>query len=139
YLSSCEESNRLYNTILRYTITRIIMLLLYALPVLLLVLPKGNDCLSFDDPMMNRRSIFSSSAATAATVIAASGGAMTGWLIPATDNNNAQALVQQKNLPSDRNTDSLLAYQVFPDATPKKNPTIKSVTVSCKKIIFSIV
>jgi hypothetical protein len=105
----------------------IMLLLLSASIVLLLVLPKGNDCLSFDDPMMNRRSIFSSSAATAATVVATSGGAMTGWLIPATD---AQASVQQQNLSSDRNEDSFLAYQVFPDATPKKNPTIKSVTVS---------
>ena len=104
-----------------------IILSVFALKVLLLVLPKENDCLSFDDSMMNRRSIFSSSAATAATVVAASGGAMTGWLIPATD---AEASVQQQNLSSDRNKDSLLAYQVIPDATPKKNPTIKSVTVS---------
>ena len=104
-----------------------IVILISALTVLLLVLPNESDCLSLDDPMMNRRSIFSSSAATAVTVVAASGGAMTGWLIPATD---AQASIQQQTLSSDRNKDSLLAYQVIPDATPKKNPTIKSVTVS---------
>ena len=127
WLLQCEEESNLSTQYHRYTTKMTIVLLIFALTVLLLVLPNENDCLSFDDPMMNRRSIFSSSAATAATVVAASGGAMTGWLIPATD---AQASIQQQNLSSDRNKDSLLAYQVIPDATPKKNPTIKSVTVS---------
>ena len=127
WFPQCEEESNLYAQYRRYTIEMTIILSVFALIVLLLVLPKENDCLSFDDSMMNRRSIFSSSAATAVTVVAASGGAMTGWLIPATD---AQASIQQQNLSSDRNKDSLLAYQVIPDATPKKNPTIKSVTVS---------
>ena len=127
WLLQCEEESNLSTQYHRYTIKMTITLSVFASTVLLLVLPKENDCLSFDDPMMNRRSIFSSSATTAVTVVAASGGAMTGWLISATD---AQASIQQQILSSDRNKDSLLAYQVIPDATPKKNPTIKSVTVS---------
>ena len=128
WLLQCEEESNLSTQYHRYTIKMTIVLLILASTMLLLVLPNENDCLSLDDPMMNRRSIFSSSsAATAVTVVAASGGAMTGWLIPASD---AEASIQQQNLSSDRNKDSLLAYQVIPDASPKKNPTIKSVTVS---------
>ena len=105
---------------------------IFTLPMLLLmlvllVLPKGNDCLSFD-PAMNRRSAFKTAASisSSAATVAATGGAATGWLIRTTDDD-----AQASSLPS--SNDSLLAYQVFPDATPKRDPTLKPVTVSERK------
>lgn len=86
-----------------------IMMRSTSLLILLLTLFRENDALSFDKPEMNRRSAFAAAAAA--------GGATTGWLVR-TVNNAAQAEIL---------SDSLQAYQVFPDATPTRNPKLKSV------------
>ena len=107
--------------------------------LLLLELPKGNTCLSFDvDPTMNRRSAFKSAAVasiSSSAAVAAAGGATTGWLIPTTDD-DAQALSLPSSNQKNIGNDSLLAYQVLPDATPNRNPKLKSVTVSERKDLW---
>jgi len=90
------------------------------LPLLIIARVQENHGLSLDAEM-NRRSAFAA--------VAATGGATTGWFLRTTgdDNSAAQATTISDYKSINEDDSSLLAYQVFPDATPTRNPKIELV------------
>jgi len=101
------------------------LLLLVALLVVVLVL-EGGDALSLD-PKMSRRSALQQSLASVSgastSAIAIAGGLVSGWKIEPT----ATAAHAATPLLASKKSSTLSAYQVFPDATPARNPKIKSI------------
>ena len=98
------------------------MLLLVVVVALLL---HGGNGLSID-PEMNRRSAFAA--------VAAAGGATTGWFTRSVPEAHAETAASTTTTATTNPLPggSLSAYQIFPDATPTRNPTIESLAVSKK-------